>query len=226
MELPTNFPTGIHDIDREILFNVPDKKLFRTCIKSKYMQQVCNESFWRNKFIREFGTDLGKYADKSYRDLYRILSPLSNYELFEASIQYGYLPIIKSLFEENIIDIHNEGDKALISAAYYGHLDAVKYLIENGANIHAEDDAALRNAAYNDHLDIAKYLIEGPEDAKGDKRPWGAADIHAMNDLALRIAAYHGNLDIVKYLIENGANIHVNNDELLYFLPKEMVENI
>jgi hypothetical protein len=41
------------------------------------MQQICNESFWRNKFIREFGTDLGKYADELYGYLYRKLKPLN-----------------------------------------------------------------------------------------------------------------------------------------------------
>jgi hypothetical protein len=65
MDIPNNFPTGIHDIDREILFNTPDEELYSFCLSSKYMQQVCDENFWGNKFIREFGTDLGKYADES-----------------------------------------------------------------------------------------------------------------------------------------------------------------
>jgi len=43
-------------------------------------------------------------------------------------------------------------------AAERGHLEVVKYLIENGANIHAADDYALRWAAYNGHLEIVKYL--------------------------------------------------------------------
>jgi hypothetical protein len=78
MEIPTNFPTGILDIDREILFHVPDKQLFVASISSKYMQHVCNEPFWHNKFIREFGTDVGKYVDKQYKNLYKELKPLND----------------------------------------------------------------------------------------------------------------------------------------------------
>jgi ankyrin repeat protein len=187
------------------------------------MQQVCDETFWRNKFIREFGTDLCKYADKSYRDLYRKLSPLSDYELFETSIQYGYLPIIKSLIEENIIDIRKKGDKALRIATENGHLDIIKYLGKQGVDIHRYNDHALREAAEFGYFDVVKYLVEN------------GADINVYNGLALRIAAKHGNLDIVKYLIEgpldpkrpwevglqplvpwHPANIHAYNDNTLF----------
>jgi ankyrin repeat protein len=226
MEMPS-FPTGIHDIDREILFNTPDEELFSTCISSKYLQEVCNESFWRNKFIREFGTDLGKYADKSYMNMYKELKPLDDEQLLEISAIRGYLPIIKVLVEENIIDIHAGDDDALINASLNGHLDVVKYLIEgpknpkcpwdegckplvpwHPANIHAGDDAAFIVAATNGHLDVVKYLIEGPgpldpwdEDYKS-LMPWHPANIHADDDGAFCYAAANGHLDVVKYLIE------------------------
>jgi ankyrin repeat protein len=280
-----SFPTGIHDIDREILFNIPDEELFSTCISSKYLQEVCNENFWQNKFIRKFGVDLGKDADKPYRDLYREFNLLNTKELFKNSLKKGYLPIIKSLVDKNIINIHDDNERALRSAAcfghlviikylvnsgadihafddaalsnsavcghlnvvkylikhganihtkndetfrhtaLYGHLDIVKYLIKNGANIHANGDYALRLAAINGHLNVVKYLIEGPEDAKGDKRPWDEgckplvpwhpANIHANNDEALRYAAANGHLDVVKYLVEKGAYIHAIYDATL-----------
>jgi hypothetical protein len=125
-----SFPTGIHDIDREILFNAPDEELYSTCISSKYMQQVCNESFWKNKFIREFGTDLGKYADKSYIHLYKELKPLNNKKLLKISAKRGYLPLIQSLIEQGIFNVNAYDDIALCNAARYGHLDVVKYLVE------------------------------------------------------------------------------------------------
>ena len=45
----------------------------------------------------------------------------------------------------------------------YGHLEVVKYLVEQGADIHAHDydgpDASLRMASENGHLDVVDYLI-------------------------------------------------------------------
>ena len=89
---------------------------------------------------------------------------------------------------EHGADIHAD-NKALQNAAWSGHLDVVKYLVEQEANIHANDEYALRWAAYNGHFDVVKYLIEH------------GADIHAENEDALRSAALEGHLDIVKYLI-------------------------
>ena len=39
-----------------------------------------------------------------------------------------------------------------------GHLEVVKYLVENGANIHGRDDLAIRWASENGHLEVVKYL--------------------------------------------------------------------
>jgi hypothetical protein len=107
MEFSIKFPTGIHDIDREILFHVSDEELYAICVTNKYMQQVCNENFWRNKFIRKFGIDLDKYSNKSYKILYRELKSLNNEQLLKISSKKEYLPLIKLLIE-NGTNIHSE----------------------------------------------------------------------------------------------------------------------
>jgi len=84
--------------------------------------------------------------------------------------------------------------------AYNGHLEIVKFLVENGANIHAVDDCALRWAAESGHLEVVKYLVEN------------GANIHAKDNWALCWAARNGHLKIVKYLVENGADIHADNN--------------
>ena len=104
----------------------------------------------------------------------------------------------------------DDNDDALRQASRNGHLEIVKYLIENGANIHAENDYALRWASNEGHLEVVKYLIK-----KG-------TDVHAENDHALRWASGKGHLEIVKFLIENHETINMNlcNDlhKILYRL--------
>ena len=43
-------------------------------------------------------------------------------------------------------------------AAHKGHLDVIKYLVEQGVNIHINNDQALYWAAKNNHNDIVEYL--------------------------------------------------------------------
>jgi hypothetical protein len=89
------FPIGIYDIDRKILFHVPDKELYAICIINKYLQQVCDEIFWRNRFVQAFGIDLKQYANKPYMKLYKELINLNNKKLLGISEKRGYLPLIK-----------------------------------------------------------------------------------------------------------------------------------
>jgi len=58
-------------------------------------------------------------------------------------------------------DVHLGDEWALHQAAFYGHLDVVKYLISLGADVHAEDDGALRWAERNKHTEVAEYLRGG-----------------------------------------------------------------
>jgi hypothetical protein len=203
----------------EKFFNTLDEELFAVCLVNKYMQQVCNESFWRNKFIREFGTDLGKYADKSYKNLYKKLKSLNYEKLLKFSVKRGYLSLIRRLIKINNINIRSNNYNInirlnnynmLTNASDNGHLDTVKYLVENGANIHAGHDEALRNAAYNGHLDVIKYLIEN------------GANIHANDDAAVCDAAENGYLDVIKYLVENGL-IFMQMMMKHFVLPQNMV---
>jgi len=64
---------------------------------------------------------------------------------------------------------HIEDDKDLLTmcrlnkyffneASQYGHIEVVKYLVENGANISAQDDIALRWASQNRHIEVINYL--------------------------------------------------------------------
>jgi ankyrin repeat protein len=83
-------------------------------------------------------------------------------------------------------------------AAGNGHLEVVRFLVEQGVDI---QDDALKRAAANGRLDVVKFLVEH-----------GADDI---NNWPLGWAAKYGHLEVVRFLVENGADIHAMDDGAL-----------
>ncbi|WP_353280584.1 ankyrin repeat domain-containing protein [Wolbachia endosymbiont (group B) of Cyclophora punctaria] len=85
-------------------------------------------------------------------------------------------------------------------AAYNGHLDIVKYLVDEkkvSPDQKANDGInALHWAALNGHLDIVKYLVDEKKVSPDQKANDGRTALHW--------AALNGHLDIVKYLREKG----------------------
>lgn len=144
--------------------------------------------------------------------------------------------IARYLVEEKGADINakNEyGWTALTYASDEGHLNMVKYLVDNGADIDSEALTVTRN------LEIFEYLLEkGNVDInsvgylgmtalslssieEGDLEMFKyllkkGADVNVKNDdgsTALMIASLYGNLEMVKYLIENGADINAKDND-------------
>ena len=123
-------------------------------------------------------------------------------DLFKFIVNNKYWDMFLNL-DYTKFDIHVENDYALKRSSGRGHLEVVKFLIENGANIHAEDDYALRMSSSNGFTDIVKFLVEI------------GANIHADDDGALRWSSDNGNIEVVKFLIEKGADIHTDDDYAL-----------
>jgi ankyrin repeat protein len=103
-------------------------------------------------------------------------------------------------------------DQAAYDAVLKGHLDILKYLVEQGANInttygtrlYTPKESALAAACRLGKREIIKYLVEQ------------GADIHAQYERALCNAALSGDLDIVIFLVEHGADIHAQEEQALY----------
>ena len=112
---------------------------------------------------------------------------------------------IKGNIRDIIFLVNNGGDKhnILIHVCAFGHLEAVKYLIEDcGANARDENEDALRCASGGGHIGVVKYLVEDC-----------GADARVGNDSAVRWASLNGHLEVVKYLVEKcGANARAEND--------------
>ena len=89
--------------------------------------------------------------------------------------------------ERAIKDGAKDLDGALNSAAYRGHVEICRLLIEKGAK---DLDRALINAAQGGHVEICRFLIEK-----------GAKDLNE----ALYSAAKGGHVEVCRLLIDKGA---------------------
>ena len=182
------------DIDPLILENLEDIDLVSYCKLNKEANKICNDqTFWYNRLRSRFPQiDLevmAKVKTASWSDVY-----IQMVQFVRSVNTTNWLRN-----KEEVISFQDKNE-ALTFASQEGHIDIVKYLVENGADIHARNDWALIMASENGHLDIVKYLVnEG-------------ADIHVRKDWALRIASEKGHLDIVKYLVNEGADIHARDD--------------
>ena len=123
-------------------------------------------------------------------------------------------------------------DEALSLACENGHLNVVKYLVENGANIHVGIERPLRSACREGHLKVVKYLVEHGANIRETNDEYAlvvaaeeghlavvqylveqGAHIQGQYNEALRSACRYGHLAVVQYLVEQGADIQVNDDE-------------
>jgi ankyrin repeat protein len=113
-------------------------------------------------------------------------------------------------------------------AACNGHIETMKYLIENGADIHRQCDKPLRNACINGHIEIVKYLIgKGAVIYFDDEKSalmcaTQGGHIEVVKYLigkdaivytkVLVMACQYGHIELVKYFIKLGVDIHAHNE--------------
>ncbi|VEU37348.1 unnamed protein product [Pseudo-nitzschia multistriata] len=104
--------------------------------------------------------------------------------------------------------ISNTGFSSLIIAAAHGHVDAVEFLLDNGAKadiVHDNKVTALMYAAAAGHLDVMKMLIGK-----------GQADLefkHTNGGTALLEASTAGMYDAIVLLVESGSSVDFMDDD-------------
>lgn len=109
----------------------------------------------------------------------------------------------------NINEYDASGDAPLVMAAYLGHTEIVKLLLDAGADLTVVDPGmkatALHAASYAGRTEAARLLVEAGIEI--DKQgPYNGYT-------ALHDAIWQNNIDTAKVLIEGGANLHLKNHE-------------
>ena len=190
--------TGIRDVDREIVNNLNDKDLLNMCIVNRtYAERVCDDSYFRLRTLARFPETV-QYKDyinenktRTWKNHY--LTIVKYIDLLQRRYKYIYTAEDKSpelLYLARLLTPKFSYSKnlALSWASFYGKLEIIKYLFEDGANIDSNESEALRWASEDGRLKVVKYLVQN------------GANIHAQNDYALRIATLNRHLMVVKYL--------------------------
>lgn len=132
-------------------------------------------------------------------------------DIYEASAT-GRAGRVRSLLKANP-DLANafapDGFTPLGLAAFFGHVEAVKVLLDGGAQVNASSRNALkavplRSAAVAGHLDIARLLIARGADvnAKGEG---GQTPLHEV--------AGGGRIEFARLLLDHGADVNARGDD-------------
>lgn len=121
---------------------------------------------------------------------YHMLDPLKN--------ETKHVEIVKLLIQigKRVNYTKQSRRNAFINAAYKGHLETVKFFLEDDsvATDQKTLDSVFDAAVSGRHMEITKLLLK-----KG-------ADIINQGETLVRITAVNGHLEMIKFLLENGAD--------------------
>ena len=137
-----------------------------------------------------------------------------NEDIFECC-RKGDLVSVKKLIEEHKVvyggsEIRNEiGNTPLHLASYKGHLEIVKYLVEDvGVETETKSrygQTPLHEASCVGHLEIVKYLVEEVKTNTEVQNKYG--------DTPLHISSLWGRVEIVKYFIQHDVDTSIENND-------------
>jgi ankyrin repeat protein len=221
--LPAYYPESIESIGLSAVFVRPsenektketsefqfgDNKKLTTCVPYKMLSPAMLWHLAKNGFIgnlRELQEEIAKLPPKEKIALLDVKIH-EGYTAAMVAAQHGRADVLEILVAvgANLNVQNEEGTSALMTAAYFDHVDALK-VIAPKANLDAQDTdgyTAAMMAAQKGHVEILKVLIEnGANLDLQDARDYTAA----------MMAAEKGHVETLKVLIEKGANLDLQN---------------
>ncbi|MBQ8488246.1 MAG: ankyrin repeat domain-containing protein [Pseudobutyrivibrio sp.] len=152
------------------------------------------------QLIKQGNIQSVKKLIKKNKELLTIETPFGTW--LEVSADLGQIDLVK-FFLESGIDVNkscgiSEGGP-MESAAFEGHLEVVKLLVQNGAILDVSTAAKnpLFAAIYNGHFDIVKFLVENGIDYKASYKIGSIENCDAYE-----YARQYGRTEIAEYLKE------------------------
>ncbi len=114
----------------------------------------------------------------------------------------GLRSCLEQLRNVDVLDVYNKGETALIQAAKNDQIEAVHFLLDQGANVEIKSNnqfAAIHYAVDRGYFEVAQMLIEKNPNIVNSKSARDWAPLH--------FAAARGNLEIAELLVVKGANV-------------------
>ena len=121
---------------------------------------------------------------------------------FSLACLRGHLSIIHCLIEMSREGTHFDLDDGLHKASESGHVNTMRYLIDNGANVNALNnlgESPLSVASRGQHLAVLMLLEKGSKLNTVDKRGY----------MPLQLALLREQVDISRSLIQHGAKLNI-----------------
>ncbi|MDD1444161.1 hypothetical protein MEO93_28245 [Dolichospermum sp. ST_sed3] len=124
--------SGNKYVDICILMFLDDHTLFNACMTCKYINGLCDQNFWRNKFAYKYKLDnlkdeLYLFDDYTWKKLY-IQIKFNNYEILHKAYQYKLAYLCIFIFKHTEIEYIEE---EIISSASYPSFMELVYLVFN-----------------------------------------------------------------------------------------------
>jgi len=116
-------------------------------------------------------------------------------DIFAAAATGRMADLRRQLTEEGVNRYAYDGWTPLHLAAFYGHIDAARFLLENGADVHAVSRNSMENtplhaAAAGKHSDVALLLLKNAADPlRTDAGGYTPLEIAKQNQLDSVVAA-------------------------------------
>ena len=138
-------------------------------------------------------------------------TPEDALNLYEAAT-VGNARRLKTILGQSRVRVNEatkeEGFDPLGLAAFFGHAEAVKVLLDHGADVNQKPPSRFANTAVDaavsgDHADVVRILLA----ARANPNVRSEA-----NYTTLHKAAVHGNLEVVRMLLDHGADVHAIRD--------------
>ena len=191
---------GLHDVTEQLIVKCPHQvNTTGGCCVSPLGAALSGGYLKIAQLLYERGADVNVQGRQN-RTLLRSVSITGHLEVVQWLLSHGANPTV---WDEDT----DSGWTSLHGAAFYGHVDISRLLLQYKADIHARDNEGrtpLHEAARFNMVDTARFLLEN------------GADVNARDNsrrTPLHVASYEGYLDIARLLVELGANIDAEDNK-------------